>query len=482
MLKIVVLLLFLFISKCNSYSFRYLQEREPGPSPWGKYRISSKTGVKIALPTPEQLQWQAQELGVLIHFNIATYIDGDGCTGQIVPNISLFQPYLLNTDNWAQTMVDFGAQYAVLVGKHACGFHMAPTDVKFPVNPSGRIIPYTYSIDYSSMKGRDVLEEFIASCKKKQIRTGFYYTVVNNNWFDVDRGYVQNRSLQPGQVNITQKTYENIVLQQLREIWTRYGKLEEIWFDGGYTEDMKGPITALLAELQPQAIAFNGYGVSPNPARWIGTEMGIAPDPNWSTGVTNDGGDPDSPIFCPAECDTTLQDHDRWFWGINATLRPLSELIQVYHETVGRNCILMLDLTPDRAGIIPPEYARRYKELGDFIRSCYGTSVTPTQQLIVQDSSLHVLRFDATPVTVDRSVIQEDQTNGQVIRAYTVDIQLVNATHSDQWITVAKGTSVGNKKIDIWSIGAQLVNGVRLNITKSVDTPVIKAFTVHLCN
>ena len=69
---------------------------------------------------------------------------------------------------------------------------MAPTDVKFPVNPSGRIIPYTYSIDYSSMKGRDVLGEFIASCKKKQIRTGFYYTVVNNNWFDVDRGYVSS--------------------------------------------------------------------------------------------------------------------------------------------------------------------------------------------------------------------------------------------------------------------------------------------------
>jgi hypothetical protein len=42
--------------------------------------------------------------------------------------------------------------------------------------------------------------------------------------------------------------------------------------------------------------------------------MGIAPDPNWSTGITNDGGDPDSAIFCPAECDTTLQSGDRWFW------------------------------------------------------------------------------------------------------------------------------------------------------------------------
>ena len=42
--------------------------------------------------------------------------------------------------------------------------------------------------------------------------------------------------------------------------------------------------------------------------------MGIAPDPNWSTGTTEDGGDADSPVFCPAECDTTLQNEDRWFW------------------------------------------------------------------------------------------------------------------------------------------------------------------------
>jgi hypothetical protein len=77
---------------------------------------------------------------------------------------------------------------------------------------------------------------------------------------------------------------------------------------------LKDPITALLAEVQPHSVAFNGYGVSKNPVRWIGTEMGVAPDPNWSTGTTNDGGDPDSSVFCPAECDTTLQSKDRWFY------------------------------------------------------------------------------------------------------------------------------------------------------------------------
>jgi alpha-L-fucosidase len=157
-------------------------------------------------------------------------------------------------------------------------------------------------------------------------------------------------------------------------------------------------------------------------------------------------------------------------------------MIQVYHETVGRNCILMLDLTPDRTGLIPPAYASRYKELGDFIRSCYGTSAVPNERFISDESNMHIQLFDSTPVTVDRSVIQEDQTHGQVIRTYTVDVQLVNGTDTNQWITVAQGTSIGNKKIDIWKVGPQLVSAVRLNITKSVDTPVIKAFTVHLCN
>jgi hypothetical protein len=142
----------------------------------------------------------------------------------------------------------------------------------------------------------------------------------------------------------------------------------------------------------------------------------------------------------------------------------------------------MLDLTPDRTGLIPPAYARRYKELGDFIRSCYGTSVLPDERLTFDNSLVYIQLFDSSPVTVDRSVIQEDQTHGQVIRAYTIDVQLVNSIEDNKWITVANGTSIGNKKIDIWQAGPQLVNIVRLTITKTVDTPVIKSFTVHLCN
>jgi hypothetical protein len=67
---------------------------------------------------------------------------------------------------------------------------MAPTNVTFPLSPSGEIIPYNYSINYSPVKGADVLGDFIQSCQKKQIKTGFYYTVVSNTWLNVDRGFV----------------------------------------------------------------------------------------------------------------------------------------------------------------------------------------------------------------------------------------------------------------------------------------------------
>jgi hypothetical protein len=46
----------------------------------------------------------------------------------------------------------------------------------------------------------------------------------------------------------------------------------------------------------------------------------------------------------------------------------------------------------------------------------------PTKYLTLDDSNIHILVFDSLPVTVDRSVVQEDQIQGQVIRAYTIDV------------------------------------------------------------
>ena len=458
-------------------------------------RRSSLTGALIPVPTPEILAWQAREISVLIHFNLATYLDvsHDGCNGQIglVPDSSLFRPFSISTDQWVQSMQALGAKGAVLVVKHNCGFTTWPTAVKF-TTVEGVSRPYNYSINYSPVKGMDVAGSFVASCQKANIQTGFYYSVVSNNWMNIDNGIVQNDST-TGQVNVTQQTYEQVVYDHVSELWSQYGQLGEIWFDGGILSAWRDTLAQLLTKYQSHAAIFNGCVdtlgptdkcVRPTSVRWIGNEDGVAPDPNWSTGVTNDGGQPDSPIFCPSECDTTLQENDRWFWGANQSLRPLSELVEVYHLTVGRNCLLQMDLTPDTDGLVPANYAARYAQLGGIIRGCYEDQVIgPGTQLCDPDTGYCLIRF-GTPVSVDRIVLMEDQSAGQVIRGYTVTGHIVGNYTSglaDQWQTLSNGTSVGHKKIDIFAQPVT-VNVVAINVTAMADTPVWHGIRLQLCD
>jgi alpha-L-fucosidase len=93
--------------------------------PTPKYRILPLDGSIIALPTQEQLDFQAKEFGVLIHFEMGTYLDIDGCNNvpSLVPNLTLFDPALLNTDQWMDSITALGAKYATLVAKHKLRIH-----------------------------------------------------------------------------------------------------------------------------------------------------------------------------------------------------------------------------------------------------------------------------------------------------------------------------------------------------------------------
>ena len=148
-------------------------------------RVSPLTGELIAVPNADVLRFQAEEIAVLIHFNIATYlpVSHDGCNGDVTltPDVSAFNPYLLSTDNWAQSMMAIGARAAVLVVKHNCGFTTFPTAVKFTTR-SGETVAYNYSIQYSPVSGTDLVMDFVRSVRKVGINPGFYYSVVSNNY------------------------------------------------------------------------------------------------------------------------------------------------------------------------------------------------------------------------------------------------------------------------------------------------------------
>jgi alpha-L-fucosidase len=181
-----------------------------------KLALACVLGTVSALPLPsaEQLAWQADEIGVIIHFNMATMVGSQGCQSA-PPDIANFKPAKLDTDQWVDAMVNLGAKYAVYVAKHGCGFAAWPTNISFPFLPNGK---YEYSVANAPIK-TDVAGSFAASCRKKSIKPGFYYSLGSNH-------YTKSKlKLPPDQFN-------QVVLAQVEELWSWYGKLGEIWFDG----------------------------------------------------------------------------------------------------------------------------------------------------------------------------------------------------------------------------------------------------------
>lgn len=202
---------------------------------------------------------------------------------------------------------------------------------------------------------RDVLREFADSMRAAGLGIGWYYRCVaagrgaaragpgvtpcplprpsfpvgstgNNFFLNTADHKVQPGPLLPGQVGVSQEEYDKLVLEQVKELWTAFGPLTEIWFDHGYGTAIKGQVQQLLAELQPQAVGFAGKGVTPNPARWVGTESGHPGYPIWSTAESDGQGDPEAATWFPAACDTTLQDWDHWFFVPGMGIRSLDEV------------------------------------------------------------------------------------------------------------------------------------------------------------
>eukprot|EP01121_Diplochlamys_sp_Union-15-3_P020175 TRINITY_DN77_c0_g1_i2.p1 TRINITY_DN77_c0_g1~~TRINITY_DN77_c0_g1_i2.p1 ORF type:complete len:443 (+),score=77.55 TRINITY_DN77_c0_g1_i2:138-1331(+) len=386
---------------------------------------------------------------------MATVAGTQGCTRTEVPDPKIFNPTELNTDQWLESIVAFGAKYAVLVAKHNCGFCTWPTKVKFPEFG----FSYDYSVNSSAYRG-DIVSQFVASCKKYGVKPGFYYSVVTNSYLNVENGKVFGGKLVPGQVNVTQEQYDEIVLAQITELWTNNGPLLEIWFDGGYQQDIKEKLSALLLKLQPNAVAFNGYGVSVNPVRWIGTESGHAPYPTWSTGVSN-GGDPNSTVWAPPECDMTMQRYDTWFYNAEVGIHTMAELLSIYHDSVGHNCNMLIDFAPQPNGLLPVDAVQRYKEFGDYIRNCYGK---PLNSVSGTGATL-ILEFTSA-TTVNRVALQEDQSRGQRVRTYQVE------GYVSDWVVLSSGSSIGNKKIDLFAHEIT-VTKLRFTAQSFVDTPII---------
>lgn len=219
---------------------------------------------------------------------------------------------------------------------------------------------------------------------------------------------------------------------------------------------MKQELQNLLQAKQSTAIGYNGGGISPNPARWSGTEGDVPPggtdvwstacgDTDWGAGSPPENcTNPDSSaFFYPSGTDFTLQAGDVWFWqpspldGGTQRLRTLDELIYTYHQTVGHNTVLELDFAINRHGLVEDTHAALYKRFGDFIKQCYGEPLG--RGVVVPEPSLDLAKGRVAKILLEGHVASArvalsalaTVSDSTKITAYQVRCTLI-ARHSSQ--------------------------------------------------
>ena len=434
----------------------------------------------VPKPTADILAWTKLEMGMMYSFNMISMVTnttntqyfciGVGGQGGWLPPASQFNPEALDLDNWLDAAVAMGARYAVLVAQHCSGFSMWPSDIEKETG-----FEYKYSTKYSPLRGGsyDVVREFIDSCKKHNVLPGIYYSLNQNYYLNVGHGQLLKTPLVPGQANVTQELYGKIVLAQLRELWTNYGQLLEIWFDGGCSvPGISDNISQLLEELQPHAVYFGGCAKQNN-LRWVGTESGTPGYPLWSTskGCSAGLGSSDGDVFCPAESDTTLQDFDHWFWRPGFPIRTLSDLQTVYYDTVGHNTNLLLNAAANSSGLIEDKSMAVYKQFGQWVQSCFSKPVVS-----VSGSGNVVTLGTPTgqPFQYNKLVVQEDQSNGEAVTQFTITQTVPPVANP-----LFSGQSIGNKLI--LNLANLKANVIVLNITETLQTPTIAHFGAYYC-
>ncbi len=392
---------------------------------------------KDVRPSPQQLAWQDLEIGVLIHFGTNTFLDREWGDGTADP--SVFAPTALDAEQWVKAAKAGGAKYLIMVAKHHDGFALFPsshTDYSVKASP------------YKGGKG-DVVAEVEAACRKHGLGFGIYLSP----WDRHDKRYADS------------KAYDNYYNSQLTELARNYGPLVEFWLDGagseGHVYDFQRYIRTMRT-YQPNVLLFADAGLLPyGDIRWVGNESGVAHEENWNV-LDNYG----LLKWRPAEADTPLRKR-HWFWHPNAESKLLSldELMGIYEKTVGRGAQLVLGLAPDNRGLMPEVDVKRLEEFGAEVQRIYGND-------LAKGRSTGTYATLAPNTKIDRVVLAEDLNDGQNVRAY-----VVRARVGGEWKEVARGTTIGHKKIEIFP--AVTADAVQLNVLASLNDPKLKRMTVH---
>jgi len=453
----------------------------------------------MPVPTASQLAWHEMELSAFIHFTINTFTDKEWGYGNESP--ALFNPTGVDVDQWVRTLKDAGFKCVILTAKHHDGFCLWPTK-------------YTeHSIKnspYKNGKG-DIVREVSDACKKYGMKFGIYLSPWDRNRADYG-----------------QPSYVEYYRNQLKELFTSYGPVFEMWFDGanggdgyygGANEKRRidgktyydWPTTLqLVRSMEPNIIFFsdNGPGV-----RWAGNELGIIGETNWNS-ITPDTlfagksgiekllntGSENGTHWIPGEVDTSIR--PGWFYHAkeDAQVKSPQKLFDTYLTSVGRGSTLLLNVPPDRRGIFHENDIEALKGFHQMLDKEFKVNLAKNAEVEASSYRGKSEKFSGAKVadqnaetywatddnvttgslmlnlgakkTVKYVVLQEYIKLGQRVKSFDVEVWREN-----RWQKISQGTTVGYKRI--LKIDTVVTDKIRINITSSKASPLLSSVEVY---
>lgn len=398
------------------------------------------------VPTPQQLEWQQMELTAFLHFGINTFTGREWGDGK--ENPALFNPTDFDAEQWIRSLKEAGFKMAILTAKHHDGFCLWPTKT------TGHSVAAS---PWKDGKG-DVVRELRDACDKYGIKFGVYLSPWDRN----------------ASCYGDSPKYNEFFIEQLTELLTNYGEVHEVWFDGANGEGPNGKkqeydwtaILSTIRRLQPRAVT----AIMGDDVRWVGNERGLGRETEWSATVLTPGtyarceeqnkalgvkatskdlGGRDMLVnakelfWYPSEVDVSIR--PGWFYHQQEDnqVKSLKHLTDIYFKSVGYNSVLLLNIPPDQRGRISDADVNRLKEFADYRKEIFADNRVKggLKAWTARPGDTRVYQLKPKS-EINVVMLREDISKGKRMEAFTVE-----ALTADGWKEIAKGTTVGYKRL-----------------------------------
>ena len=329
-------------------------------------------------PTPENLQarqtFQDNKFGIFLHYGIYSMMaDGEW----VMNNRNLnweeyaklaggFYPANFNAAEWVAAFKAAGAKYICFTTRHHDGFSMFNSRYS------------DFNIVQATPFKRDIVKELVDECHKQGINVHFYYSLLD--WRREDYYPLGNSGHGTGREEHGDfKTYHQFMKDQLGELLTNYGKIDAIWFDGEWDQNVNPDfdwglpdIYSHIHSLQPACMIGNNHHKALHPGEDFQLFERDLPGQNtagYSAGQTVGE--------LPLETCETMNG----MWGYKITdqnYKTTERLIHYLVKAAGMNANLLMNIGPQPDGSLPAISVERLKEMGDWMK-IYGETIYGTR-------------------------------------------------------------------------------------------------------